>query len=69
MTGDLARLTAARFAALAIGGILLPLACFLAAPPIGVAAASFAFLVVGELLERTLFFAAASSPGMPGGLE
>jgi Fe-S-cluster-containing dehydrogenase component/DMSO reductase anchor subunit len=69
MTGDLARLTTARFAALAIGGVLLPLGCFSPVPQIGFAAASFALLVVAELLERTLFFAAASSPGMPGGLD
>jgi hypothetical protein len=39
------------------------------APELGCAAASFAMLVVAELVERTLFFAAASSPGMPGGLD
>jgi DMSO reductase anchor subunit len=33
------------------------------------AAGAFILLVAGELLERTLFFAAASSPGMPGGLR
>lgn len=33
------------------------------------ATAAFALLAAGELIGRTLFFAAVSSPGMPGGLE
>jgi DMSO reductase anchor subunit len=69
MTRDLARHTLARFAALAMGGMLLPLGCMSQAPELACAVASFALLVVAELLERTLFFAAASSPGMPGGLD
>jgi DMSO reductase anchor subunit len=32
------------------------------------AGAGFALLVAGELLERTLFFASSTSPGMPGGM-
>jgi DMSO reductase anchor subunit len=66
MTGDLARHTTARFAALTMGGVLLPLALVW---PMPCAVASFALLVIAELLERALFFAAASAPGMPGGLD
>jgi Fe-S-cluster-containing dehydrogenase component/DMSO reductase anchor subunit len=69
MTGDLARHTAARFAALVLGGVLLPLGCISPTPAVACAAASFALLVVAELLERALFFAAASSPGMPGAID
>jgi Fe-S-cluster-containing dehydrogenase component/DMSO reductase anchor subunit len=76
MKGDLARYTAARFLAGAIGGVLLPLlvradaaaatATVTWAPPL--VAASLVLLLAGELLERTLFFAAATSPRMPGTL-
>ena len=65
MTRDLRRWLVARLAALAVGGLALPVLALHtahAAPRI----ASFALLVCGELLERTLFFAAASSHGMPG---
>jgi Fe-S-cluster-containing dehydrogenase component/DMSO reductase anchor subunit len=69
MTRDLARHTLARFAALAIGGVLLPLGCISPIPEPGFAAASFALLVAAEFLERALFFAAASAPGMPGAID
>ncbi len=65
---DLRGWTAARFAAIAIGGILLPLANTRHGS-LGLAIASLALLVIGELLERTLFFAASSSRGMPGGVR
>jgi Fe-S-cluster-containing dehydrogenase component/DMSO reductase anchor subunit len=68
MTRDLARYTTARFALLAVGGVLLPLGNGQGAASPWLAGASFVLLVAGELLERTLFFAASSSPGMPGGV-
>jgi formate dehydrogenase iron-sulfur subunit len=62
---DLRGLTVARFAALAVGGVVLPLAS--ASPSsLGAAIASLVLLLAGELVERTQFFAAASSPTMPG---
>jgi len=64
LTRDLRRWLIARFAALIAGGIALPLA-----DPRGALAATLASLglvLAGELLERTLFFAAASSHRMPG---
>jgi DMSO reductase anchor subunit len=66
MTRDLRGWTAIRFAALALGGIALPLATADGGPV--TATASLVLLLVGELCERTLFFAAASAPGMPKGL-
>jgi Fe-S-cluster-containing dehydrogenase component/DMSO reductase anchor subunit len=65
MAEDLGTYTAVRFVAIALGGIVFP------ALGSGVvcAAISLVLLVVGELLERTLFFAASSSPGMPGALR
>jgi Fe-S-cluster-containing dehydrogenase component/DMSO reductase anchor subunit len=66
---DLRRWTFARFVALAIGGIVLPVASALGGPSNAHVGASLVLLVIGELLERTLFFAAASAPGMPKGVR
>jgi formate dehydrogenase iron-sulfur subunit len=60
MRRDLVKYGMARFSALALGGILLPLYG-------GAGIATIVLLFVAEILERTLFFAASSSPGMPGG--
>jgi formate dehydrogenase iron-sulfur subunit len=68
MVRDLGNYTSARFAFLVFGGILLPLLSWSAPVSVGAEATSLAFLIAGELLERTLFFAAASAPGMPKGL-
>jgi DMSO reductase anchor subunit len=71
MTRDLAGHTGLRFALLALGGVLLPLVAIgTHATPLGLglAGAIFASLVVAEIVERVLFFAAASAPGMPGGV-
>jgi DMSO reductase anchor subunit len=69
MTRDLRSYTIARFVALVVGGAILPL-CHVAASAgaLGLAVASLALLVLGELLERKLFFAAVAPPGMPGGV-
>ena len=68
LTRDLSRYTTARFALLAVG--LVVTALEFAIPPVSIVlpAIALAVLLAGELLERTLFFAASSSPGMPGGL-
>jgi Fe-S-cluster-containing dehydrogenase component/DMSO reductase anchor subunit len=70
MMRDLRAYTIARFVALVLGGALMPL-CHVADGPVAfaLAATSLVLLVLGELLERTLFFAAAASPGMPGGVS
>jgi DMSO reductase anchor subunit len=68
MKDDLRSYTLARFAAGGAGVIALALFARGGAS-LACATAAFVLLVVGELLERTLFFAAASSPGMPGGLR
>lgn len=68
MTEDLRAYTVARFGVLmaAIGTALIELS-----HPLSIVGASavLSLLLVGELIERTLFFAAASSPAMPGGLS
>ena len=68
MRGDLGRVTLARFAAGAIGGVLLPaLVATGHAGGRGVAVVIFVLTLGGELAERWLFFTAASAPRMPGG--
>ena len=77
MTGPLVRWTQARFACGLLGGVLMPL---ILRSLIGeVAPSSVSMLLtsavlanaclVGELLERYLFFAAVASPRMPGTLR
>jgi Fe-S-cluster-containing dehydrogenase component/DMSO reductase anchor subunit len=71
MRGDLLPYTIARFLAGALGGGVMPLV--LQAHPSAefapaLAGAMLLCLLAGELLERTLFFAAASSARMPGTL-
>lgn len=76
LLGPLGRLTALRFAAGLIGGVALPLVSLAIAdgPDVGdgfriaLAAAALAVLVIGEALERHLFFVAAAAPRMPGGV-
>jgi Fe-S-cluster-containing dehydrogenase component/DMSO reductase anchor subunit len=67
---DLWRWSVMRLACGLLGGVIMP-AVALATDdsPRVLALASLALLLVGELLERTLFFAAASAPGMPKGMR
>jgi Fe-S-cluster-containing dehydrogenase component/DMSO reductase anchor subunit len=66
LVNDLRRWTLARYVALGAGGILIPL---VVETSLAAATASLVLLLAGELLERTLFFAAASAPGMPKGVR
>jgi DMSO reductase anchor subunit len=71
LTEDLAAETCLRFAAGTIGGLVLPQVALAYAGEgrgVALAALSVAALLAGEMLERALFFGAASSPGMPGGI-
>jgi DMSO reductase anchor subunit len=61
MTGDLRGWTRLRFACGALGGLFCLVAARWSALPI------FALVLIGELAERHLFFAAATAPRMPGG--
>ena len=80
MIGELAVWTRCRFACGVLGGLVLPavlLGQASAAPAnqmtgtmiAAVCLVSFGLSVVGELLERTLFFTAAVAPRMPGSLK
>lgn len=77
MRGELASRTQARFTLGVLGGILLPallssllthgeLAKGSAAAALVIASLACIAVIVGELLERSLFFMAAASPRMPG---
>jgi Fe-S-cluster-containing dehydrogenase component/DMSO reductase anchor subunit len=72
LRGQLAKHFVVRLAAGALGGILLPLLLLgsmkqlSSTGQLGFLAASFAALLLGELLERMLFFKALSAPKMPG---
>jgi DMSO reductase anchor subunit/ferredoxin len=68
MSGVLKRATIARFVCGAVGGVLLPaLVVFGVFPPV-VATGILPFSLLGELLERYLFFTAVIPPKMPGGI-
>ncbi|QDU90453.1 Anaerobic dimethyl sulfoxide reductase chain B [Pirellulimonas nuda] len=71
MTGPLAAVTGARFAAGVLGGVVLPLAGLAAGGAVAAAISctSLGLLVVGELAERTLFFGAVIPLRMPGGIK
>lgn len=73
MVGPLSTWTVSRFAAGMAGGVLLPLLLWAELTTMGVtrlaviiALLSLAVSIVGELLERALFFRALCSPRMPG---
>jgi DMSO reductase anchor subunit len=78
LTGELARAALWRVGAGVLGGVLLPLLVVLLAGsrPAGFPAglvgvgvgASLIFILLGELLERSLFFTASVAPKMPGAL-
>lgn len=73
MLGDLMKTTTARFALGLAGGILLPLLLVVDVwdrhTGALLAGVSFATLLFGELAERSLFFSAAPTSRMPGGLR
>ena len=74
LSGQLAKELAARLGAGAIGGILLPLLLLgslqqlTSTGHLVFLSASFGLLLLGELLERMLFFRALSAPKMPGAI-
>jgi DMSO reductase anchor subunit len=82
MVGDLGVFTKTRFICGALGGLVLPALGLVAVRSSAatdapfpyllltvIAAASFGLSLVGELIERMLFFAAAPSSKMPGGIN
>jgi len=66
MARDLRSATIGRFVFGSVGGILLPICAMSGLPYLGVAA--LVLCLLGELLERYLFFAAVIPPKMPGGI-
>jgi DMSO reductase anchor subunit len=74
LRGQLAKELVARLGAGAIGGVLLPLLLLSSMHQLTSTghlvflSASFALLLLGEMLERMLFFRALSAPKMPGAI-
>jgi Fe-S-cluster-containing dehydrogenase component/DMSO reductase anchor subunit len=68
MSRELKRVTLSRFAFGTLGGVVLPAAGLLGVLNAGIAAGILAFSLLGELLERYLFFTAVIPPKMPGGI-
>jgi len=77
-TGELSRITLARFALGLLGGVMMPLFILnqtaeagdvAGAEFVGAASLLFAACLAGELLERYLFFTACAAPRMPGGIR
>jgi Fe-S-cluster-containing dehydrogenase component/DMSO reductase anchor subunit len=74
LEGELAEMVTARFLFGLIGGMLLPVAFLVQRPApglatLGVTIGIIAFTLLGELLERHLFFAAVVPDRMPGGFD
>ena len=61
------RLSRVRVMCAIVGGVALPGMMLSSAPILGPAALAFALCLVGELIERHLFFVAEVAPKMPGG--
>jgi Fe-S-cluster-containing dehydrogenase component/DMSO reductase anchor subunit len=74
MVQELAEITTARFLVGVIGGVLLPIGFLVQRPApgfatLGVTAGIMVFTLLGELLERHLFFTAIVPNRMPGGFD
>lgn len=67
LAGELGIFTRTRIAAGLIGGVMLP-ALYLLTPNTALATAALALCVLGELLERYLFFTAVVTRKMPGAI-
>ena len=68
LNGELAPLWRLRLAMGVLGGVVLPLVAVAVASSVLVAVALGA-LIIGELVERHLFFVAGVTRGMPGGVR
>jgi len=68
MSRELKRVTISRFASGTFGGVVLPVVGLLGTLNAGIAAGILALSLLGEMLERYLFFTAVIPPKMPGGI-
>jgi formate dehydrogenase iron-sulfur subunit len=68
MSGVLKRASIARFVCGAVGGVILPILVVLGTIPQVIAIAILPLVLLGELLERFLFFTAVIPQKMPGGI-
>jgi formate dehydrogenase iron-sulfur subunit len=68
MSGLLKQVTIGRFVCGALGGVLLPTLVLFGVLPLVFATGILPISLIGELLERYLFFTAVIPPKMPGGI-
>ena len=68
MAHELRLETAVRFLFGILGGIILPFICVAGKGDPIIAGTAFLLCVMGELVERYLFFVAVAPPKMPGGI-
>ena len=67
LNGPFGRLSRVRVMCAVVGGVVLPAMMLAGAPVVGLAALALVLCLVGELIERHLFFVAEVAPKMPGG--
>jgi formate dehydrogenase iron-sulfur subunit len=67
LVGELGLFARSRVVCGLVGGVLLPALCLLT-PGVSLAVSAFALCVIGELLERYLFFTAVVTRKMPGAI-
>jgi formate dehydrogenase iron-sulfur subunit len=68
LSGELKHATIARFLTAGLGGVVLPILMLFGTLEPLTATGTLACLLLGELLERYLFFSAVVPPKMPGGI-
>jgi Fe-S-cluster-containing dehydrogenase component/DMSO reductase anchor subunit len=66
LNGSFGRWSRVRVMCAIVGGVVLPLMMLAGVPMPGLAVFAFGFCLVGELIERHLFFVAEVAPKMPG---
>ncbi len=67
LNGPFGRLSRVRVMCAVVGGVVLPVMMLAGAPFVGLAALALVLCLVGEVIERHLFFVAEVAPKMPGG--
>jgi len=67
LNGPFGRWSRGRVMCSIVGGVALPLMMLVGTPVVSLAVLAFVLCLVGEFIERHLFFVAEAAPKMPGG--